>query len=154
MRRCRGLSLVVVGLAVGACAWAGVAGAAKPVVTLITIDETFADDFLSEECGVDVTTHVEGKIKLREFDRTNGTVSVSTINVAATATAGDNTARFRDVGVDHARITPDGTLVLSIVGQVPFDFKGVLKINLDTGEVLHEPTRADDTTKVCAALTA
>lgn len=154
MRRCRGLSLVVVGLAVGACAWAGVAGAAKPVVTLIAIDETFADEFLSEECGVDVTTHVEGKIKLREFDRTNGTVSVSTVNVAATATAGQNTARFRDVGVDHARITPDGTLVLSIVGQVPFDFKGVLKINLDTGEVLHEPTRAYDTTKVCAALTA
>jgi hypothetical protein len=101
-----------------------------------------------------VTTHVEGKIKLREFDRTTGTVSVSTVNVAATATAGDNIARFRDVGVDHARITPDGTLVLSIVGQVPFDFKGVLKIDLGTGEVLHEPTAPYDTTKVCAALTA
>jgi hypothetical protein len=44
--------------------------------------------------------------------------------------------------------------VLSIVGQVPFDFKGVLKIDLGTGEVLHEPTAPYDTTKVCAALTA
>jgi hypothetical protein len=154
MRRRSGFSLVVVGLAVIACASAGAAGAAKPTVTLFTVNETFADDFLSEECGVDVTTHFEGQVKLREFDRTTGTVSVSTVNVAATATAGDNIARFRDVGVDHARITPDGTLVLSIVGQVPFDFKGVLKIDLGTGEVLHEPTAPYDTTKVCAALTA
>jgi hypothetical protein len=69
MRRRRGLSLVVVGLAVVACASAG---AAKPTVTLITVNETFADDFLSEECGVDVTTHVEGKIKLREFEPHDG----------------------------------------------------------------------------------
>lgn len=28
---------------------------------------------------------------------------------------------------------------LSIVGQIPFDFIGVLEINLDTDEVVHEP---------------
>ena len=39
------------------------------------------------------------------------------------------------------RIAPDGTMILSIVGQIPFGpgFTGVLKINLDTGEVIHEP---------------
>jgi hypothetical protein len=83
-----------------------------------------------------------------------GTVTVNHVNLTLTATAGDNTARFRDVGTDHARITPDGQLILSITGQVPVDFKGVLKIDPEIGEVLHEPSAAYDTTRVCARLTA
>ena len=35
------------------------------------------------------------------------------------ATAGDNQARFRDVGIDQVRVQPDGTVILSIVGQCP-----------------------------------
>jgi len=80
--------------------------------------------------------------------------ALNTVNVKGTATAGANTFRFHDVGNDHLRITPDGALVLSITGQVPFEFKGVLKIDPDTGEVFHEPSRTDDTTRACAALTA
>jgi hypothetical protein len=109
---------------------------------------------LSEECGVDVTTHIVGRVRLRDFDRTKGTVTVNHVNLTLTAAAGDNTARFRDVGTDHARITPDGQLILSITGQVPVDFKGVLKIDPEIGEVLHEPSAAYDTTRVCARLTA
>ena len=41
--------------------------------------------------------------------------------------------RFRDVGADVVRIEPDGTATLMIIGQVPFDFTGVLKIDLETG---------------------
>jgi hypothetical protein len=33
--------------------------------------------------------------------------------------AGDNTYRFRDPGVNLVRVEPDGTAVLSVVGQVP-----------------------------------
>jgi hypothetical protein len=94
------------------------------------------------------------QVRLRDFDRTKGTITVNNVNFTLTATAGDNTARFRDVGTDHARITPDGQLILSITGQVPFDFKGVLKIDPETGKVLHEPSAANDTTRVCARLTA
>ena len=36
------------------------------------------------------------------------------------------------------RIEPDGTAVLYIIGQVPFDFAGVLKIDLETGEAILE----------------
>jgi hypothetical protein len=43
----------------------------------------------------------------------------------------------------------DGTVVLMIVGQVPFEFTGVLKVNLDTGEVILEPRHTVDTTQVC-----
>jgi hypothetical protein len=43
----------------------------------------------------------------------------------------------------------DGTVVLMIVGQVPFEFTGVLKVNPDTGEVILEPRHTVDTTQVC-----
>ena len=155
MSRRRGLSRVVSLLAVVACAAAGPAGAAKPTTEIIHVDDTIApDEFLSEECGVDVTTHIVGTVRLRDFDRTKGTVAVNNVNLTLTATAGDNTARFKDVGADHARITPDGQVILSIIGQVPFEFKGVLKIDPETDEVFHEPSAAYDTTKVCARLTS
>jgi hypothetical protein len=79
---------------------------------------------------------------------------LTTVNVSIVATAGDNQARFRDVGIDQIRVQPDGTVILSIVGQVPFEFTGVLKVNLDTGEAILEPHHEVDTTRVCARLTA
>jgi hypothetical protein len=155
MSRRRGPFLVVAALAMVACAWAGPAGAAKPTTQVIQVDEIFdPDEFLSAECGVEVTTRIVGTVRLREFDRTKGTIAVNNINLTGTATAGDNVARFKDVGADHTRITPDGQLIVSIIGQVPFEFKGVLKIDPDTGEVFHEPSAAYGTEKICARLTA
>jgi hypothetical protein len=60
------------------------------------------------------------------------------------------------VGADQVRIAPDGTAILMIIGQIPFGFTGVLKINLDTEEAILEPQhslegRIED---ACAALTA
>lgn len=133
------------------------ASAAKPTFEVIEIDESFADEFLSEACGVPVTTHAEGKIIRRTMDDTGtGAADVSSINVALTATAGDNTIRFRDVGADVVRIEPDGTATLIIAGQVPFAFTGVLKIDLETGEVILEPQHntEENLEKACAALTA
>ena len=79
---------------------------------------------------------------------------MTTLNISLVATAGDNQARFRDVGIDQVRVQPDGTVILSIVGQVPFEFTGVMKINLETGEVILEPHHEVDTTRVCERLTA
>lgn len=128
--------LVVLGLALPA---AGLG--APPVIERIAVNETFEDEFLSEACGVPVTTSARGHITLRTFssDRT-GPVEVRTINVALTATSGDRTIRFRDVGADVTRIEPDGTMVLLISGQVPFGFVGALRIDLETGETILEPT--------------
>ena len=61
--------------------------------------------------------------------------------------------RFRDVGIDLVRVEPDGTVILSTVGQIPFAFTGVMKINLDTGEVILEPHHIVDTTRACELLT-
>jgi hypothetical protein len=128
--------------------------AAPPVIEHVKFEDSVHDDFLSEECGVDVTLAVSGtEVFITPTGGNGGLIGVHTINVGLTATAGDNTFRFRDVGADVLRMEPDGTLVLSIIGQLPFDFTGVLKIDLDTGEAILEPQHVVDTTRACAALT-
>lgn len=153
-RRARGWAVSVLVLA--CLIWAGIAAGAPPTIERINIDETFADEFLTEECGVPVTTTAQGHVIFRIFSREGtGVVQVTTINIGLTATAGDRTFRFRDVGADVIKIKPDGTAVLSISGQVPFDFAGVLKINLETGEAILEPRdrSAKQLAKACRALT-
>jgi hypothetical protein len=115
-----------------------------------------ARPFLTEECGVPVTTAARGHVILRIFSGQGpGLVQVNTINIGLTATAGDRTFRFRDVAADVVRIEPDGTVVLSIIGQVPFEFAGVLKINPETEEVIFEPRDRSEQqlAKACRALT-
>jgi hypothetical protein len=134
----------------------GVGFGAPPTFETIVLDETFADGFLTEECGVEVTSHIEGTIIFRTFaGEGTGVSEVRTINVGVTATAGDRIFRFRDVGADVTRIEPDGTAVLSIAGQVPFFFAGVLKIDLETGEAILEPRdrSEEQLARACAVLT-
>ena len=146
----------LVGLTVLAALLASGATAGKPVFERIDVNETAPDPFLTEECGVAVTTQAEGYITSRTFTGGGtGVASVRTINIALTATAGDNVVRFRDVGADVVRIEPDGTAILMIIGQVPFDFTGVLKIDLETGEAILEPqhSTAENLERACATLT-
>jgi len=150
MRKLLLAGVLLIGVVAVATATAG-----QPTFDRVDIDETFADEFLTDACGFDVMTHAKGHVTGREFDRTKGTVSVNSINIGLTAMANGHTYRFRDVGADHLKVTKDGP-ILSIIGQIPFDFIGVLKIDLDTDEVVHEPGhdisgRLDD---VCATLAA
>jgi hypothetical protein len=150
-------ALALVGAALVAAVLAATATAGAPTRERIEIDETVADEFLTEECGFPVVTTFQGHIIVRTFDRAKGTVSVRTLNILGVATANGNAVRIRDVGADQVRIAPDGTMILSIIGQIPFGpgFTGVLKINLDTGEVIHEPHHfTEDAAGVCAALAA
>ena len=131
--------------------------AGKPTFERIAVDQTFADGFLTDACGVPVTTRAHGHVTIRTFSGGGtGPAEVATLNIALTATSGENTYRFRDVGAEHAQIKPDGTEILMIIGQTPFGFTGVLKINLTTGEVIHEPHHSieDRVEDACAALTA
>ena len=70
------------------------------------------------------------------------------------ASAGDNQIQARNVGADVVRVTPDGTATITTTGQVPFEFTGALKINLDTDEVILEPHHFVDIEAVCEQLTA
>jgi hypothetical protein len=83
-----------------------------------------------------------------------GPTELVSVNVGLTATADGRTFRFRDVGSDLTRVTPDGTLVLKVSGQVPFQFAGVLKIDLETGEAIMEPKdrSAKQLARACAVL--
>jgi hypothetical protein len=135
----------------------GVASGVPPTFERIAVDETFADEFLTEECGVAVTSRVRGQILVRTFSgEGTGVAELTTINVGVTATAADRIFRFRDVGADLVRIEPDGTAVLMITGQIPFAFAGVLKIDLETGEAILEPRDRSEKqlARACAALTA
>jgi hypothetical protein len=145
--------LAVLGALLVVVLGATAAAAQAPVREVIQIDETFADEFLTEECGIPVTTTVTGRVTLFTVE---GVVlqNLTTLNVSIVATAGDNQARFRDVGGDQVRVQPDGTVIVSIIGQVPFGFTGVLKFNPETGEVILEPHHEVDTTRVCEQLTA
>lgn len=121
----------------------------------MTISETVADEFLTAACGVQVTTTATGRVTFFTFpDRPVGPQDLTTVNVALVATADDNQIRFRDVGIDLVRVQPDGTVILSMVGQVPFEFSGVMKINLDTEEVVLEPHHTLDATQACELLTS
>ena len=147
---------IVLGLAVGLALTLTDAAAAggKPLMETITFSETFEDDFLSDACGVDVTTSVDGRVTFFSFpDRPVGPQDMTSVHVDFVATAGDNAVRFKDVGIDLVRVEPDGTVVLMIVGQVPFDFTGVLMIDLTTGEAILGPHHFVDTTRACHLLT-
>ncbi len=131
------------------------AAAAGPTIERIPIDDTFVDEGLSAECGVTVTARAVGQLTFKTWDRTGtGPLDMTNINIAITFTAGDNSYRVRDVGADLLRREPDGSLVVLVIGQVPFGFSGVLKIDPETGEVLHEPQHLQDAAEACAALTA
>jgi hypothetical protein len=146
--------LAVLGALLVVVLGATAAAAQAPEKVVIQVHESVADDFLTAACGVPVTTTATGRITFFTFP--DGTVlqDLTTLNISLAATAGDNQARFRDVGIDQVRVQPDGTVILSIVGQVPFGFTGVLKIDLDTGEAILEPHHIVDTTRVCELLTA
>jgi hypothetical protein len=155
MRRQRNLGLYVglAALLVGALAETA-AAVGKPEIETITFSDTFEDEFLTDECGVDVTTSVDGRITFFTFpDQPLGPQDLTSFHVNLVATAGDNSVWFNDVGIDLVRVEPDGTVILMVIGQVPFEFTGTLMIDLDTGEVILEPPHAVDTTRACHLLT-
>ena len=130
------------------------AAAAPPTIVREDIDDTFVDVSLSEACGVEATVHVTGHatIRLREG---GGVLEVRTLNLTGIITSEFGSFRVKDVGSDQTRITPDGQVIVSIRGQVPFFFKGVLKFDGTTEEPLNNPNFAAgerEIERACAAL--
>jgi hypothetical protein len=152
-RRTTGL-LAVLGALLVVVLGATAAAAQPPEKEVIQVDDTFVDEGLSEECGVEVTVTSTGRVTIFTFPDGRVLQQLTTLNLEVVFTAGDNQIRVRDVGIDQIRVQPDGTVILSIVGQVPLGFTGVLKINLDTGEPILEPHHVVDIEEFCAQLTA
>jgi hypothetical protein len=103
---------------------------------------------------VEVTTTLDGRLTFFTFpDRPVGPQDLTSVHVSFVARAGDNAVRFHDVGIDMVSIMPDGTAILMIVGQVPFEFTGALMIDLATGEAILEPVHVVTPDRVCRLLT-
>jgi len=126
----------------------------KPITETVTFSETFDDEELTDVCGVEVTTTLDGRLTFFTFpDRPVGPQDLTSVHVSFVARAGDNAVRFHDVGIDMVSIMPDGTAILMIVGQVPFEFTGALMIDLAIGEAILEPVHVVTPDRVCRLLT-
>ena len=82
-------------------------------------------------------------------------LEVFTINLTGTVTSEFGSFQIKDVGSDSTRVTPDGRVIVSLRGQLPFFFKGVLKFDGTTEEWLNEPNLAAGERQIdrtCAAL--
>ena len=88
-----------------------------PTRERIEVDETFVD---SVTCTFPVMVHSVGHVTIREYDRAKGVVSLQTLNIKSIGTANGKSVVVHDVGSDQLRIAPDGTVILSIRGQIPF----------------------------------
>jgi hypothetical protein len=131
------------------------AGAAPPTIERWEIEEHFYDEWVSEQCGFEVNGHWEGFAAVRIHDRAGtGPLDVFTINTTLTLYSDHGSYKLKDVGTDRGMMRPDGTVDVSIVGQVPFAHKGLIRVNPETGEVIHEPQRLteDEVWRVCDAL--
>ncbi len=114
---------------------------APPTIVREEVDEMFVDEALSEACGVTANVHLTGFSISREREG-GGVLQVFTVNLTGIITSEFGSFRVKDVGSDATRITPDGQVIVSIRGQVPFTFKGVLKFDETTGAELNEPNFA------------
>ncbi|TYL50507.1 hypothetical protein [Agromyces mariniharenae] len=118
---------------------------AAPSIERIPFEDTFHDTFLSAECGVDVTTTISGFRIEREFvDGAGNLVELATISIRGTSSSEFGSVRIMDVGADQVKVAPDGTVTLTVTGQVPFAFVGALVLDLDTNEVVKEPVLRGD----------
>ena len=95
----------------------------------------------SAACGVEATVHLTGHSTSRVREG-NGVREVFTVNLTGIITSEFGSFKVKDVGSDATRITPDGQVIVSIRGQVPFFFKGVLKFDGTTEEPLNDPNFA------------
>ena len=114
---------------------------APPTIVREEIDETFVDEFLSEDCGVEVAVHVQGEQITRTMDG-GGVLRVFTVNLTGSLTSEFGSFKVKDVGSDSTRVAPDGQVIVSLRGQIPFFFKGVLKFDGDTQEWINDPNLA------------
>lgn len=132
---------------------AGSAAAAPPARERIEVGSTFEDAFLTEACGIAVTTTERGHITIRTYDG-GRKVELVTLSVRLTATSAEGSFRFRNVGADVVRRDASGRLIGQTSGQTAFTRTGVIRRDAETGEVIKEAGRslAGQLAAACAAL--
>lgn len=111
--------------------------AGKPVMERVVIDDLFVDEFLSEECGAEVTAHITGHVIFRTFLDAEGNPVRELHNFAlgGTYTSANGSVQFRDVGADRITYLPDGSLLQVVIGSVrSFSIPGQGRAYSDVGQ--------------------
>lgn len=111
--------------------------AGKPVMERVPIDDTFVDEFLSEECGAEVTAQFTGHITFRVFNDANGNPvrELNNYAIGGTYRSVNGSVRFRDVGVDRVTYLADGSLIQVVIGNVrSFSIPGQGRVYSDVGQ--------------------
>jgi len=116
----RGLLLRSMILAALVAATAQPVAAAKPVFERIPIDDQFTDEFLSDECGFEVTFTATGFIVVHTWLNADEELVRQVVNygIRGSYSANGNTLRFVDTGVDTFTVNPDGSMLLHVVGSI------------------------------------
>ena len=99
---------------------AGPASAAKPIIDRFAIDEVFVDEFWTDVCGFELTTTLKGHATSRVWLDDEGSFvrEVFTISIRGSITAGGDTLRFVDAGMDKVTQLPNDGVQVEIHGNV------------------------------------
>lgn len=94
--------------------------AARPEISTETVEETFPDEFLSDACDFPVTVTISGTTRTRTWLDAEGnpTRLVFTINVHGSLSAGGQTLRFVDAGMDKVTFLEGGGVRVEIHGNI------------------------------------
>ena len=114
--------------------------AARPTVERVPIDDHFVDDFLSDECGTEVTADVTGHAIFRIWEDADGPVrELNNFAVTLRWSSEHGSILAKDVGADRITYLDDGSLIQVVIGSVQaFSAKGIGRIYADTGRtVIH-----------------
>jgi hypothetical protein len=115
--------------------------AAKPEFERIQIDDHFVDEFLSDECGTEITADVTGHINARAWVDANDELTHEVVNFAIQIRwSSEHGSIFaHDVGVDRITYLDDGSIIQAVIGGVQsFTAQGMGRVYADVGRtVLH-----------------
>lgn len=94
--------------------------AAPPEISMEIVDETFSDGFLSEACGFPVSVTLLGVTRTRTWLDAEGqpTREIFTISVKGSISAGGQTLRLVDAGMDKAIFLEGGGVHVEIHGNL------------------------------------
>lgn len=94
--------------------------AAQPQISTEIVDETFPDEFLSEACGFPVTVSLSGTVRARTWldAEDNPTREIFTVNIKGSISAGGQTLRFVDAGMDKVAFLEGGGVRVAIHGNL------------------------------------
>lgn len=128
----------VIGLGLlGAAMVAAPVSAGKPQMVKVPVNDLFVDEFLTEACGVEVTTQVTGHFIIRLFTNAAGDPVREVNNYALSVRfASDSASIFaKDVGVDRVTYLADGSLIQVIIGSVQsFSSPGMGRVYANVGQ--------------------